>query len=120
MTTTAAAKPNPYYPAGQLQCETDTGIATIPLAAERAFPSWQTTIPERYRAMDVEELSRRIRAARATLGSKVVVLGHHYQREDIIQFADDRGDSFALAQYAASHPESPYIALCGGHFMAGA
>ncbi len=118
MTSPAALKPNPYFPIAQLQCETDTGIDTIPLALEQSFPSWQTSIPERYTKMDAEELSRRIRGARATLGEQVVILGHHYQREDIIQFADDRGDSFALAQYAASHPEAPYIVFCGVHFMA--
>ncbi|MEI7926436.1 MAG: quinolinate synthase NadA [Chloroflexota bacterium] len=118
MTSPAAARPNPYFPIGQLQCETDSGIDTIPLALEQSFPSWQTSIPERYRGMDAEELTRRIRNARATLGDKVVILGHHYQREDIIQFADDRGDSFALAQYAASHPEAPYIVFAGVHFMA--
>ena len=118
MTSPAALKPNPYFPIAQLQCETDTGIDTIPLALEQSFPSWQTSIPERYTKMDADELSKRIRAARATLGDKVVILGHHYQREDIIQFADDRGDSFALAQYAASHPEAPYIVFCGVHFMA--
>ena len=118
MTSPAASRPNPYFPIGQLQCETDSGIDTIPLALEQSFPSWQTTIPERYRGMDAEELTRRIRSARETLGDKVVILGHHYQREDIIQFADDRGDSFALAQYAASHPEAPYIVFAGVHFMA--
>ncbi len=118
MTSPAALKPNPYFPIAQLQCETDTGIDTIPLALEQSFPSWQTSIPERYTKMDAEELSRRIRGARATLGEQVVILGHHYQRQDIIQFADDRGDSFALAQYAASHPEAPYIVFCGVHFMA--
>ncbi|MQA00754.1 MAG: quinolinate synthase NadA [Dehalococcoidia bacterium] len=68
--------------------------------------------------MDTGELSRRIRSARETLGEDVVILGHHYQREDIIQFADDRGDSFALAQFAAERPESKYIVFCGVHFMA--
>jgi quinolinate synthase len=47
-----------------------------------------------------------------------VVLGHHYQREDVIQFADIRGDSFKLAQWAAERPESEYIVFCGVHFMA--
>ena len=118
MTTAAALKSNPYFPIAQLQCETDAGIETIPLVEERAFSSWQPTIPERYQRMGVEELTRRIHAARATLGDRVVILGHHYQREDIIRFADDRGDSFALAQYAASHQEAPYIVFCGVHFMA--
>jgi quinolinate synthase len=91
---------------------------TIPLSEEVSFGSWQPEIPERYWSMDAEELSTRIRAARETLGEQVVILGHHYQREDIVQFADERGDSFALAQYAAERGESKYIVFCGVHFMA--
>ncbi len=106
------------YPIAQLQCETDAGIDTIPLSEEMAFSSWQPEIPERYWSLAAEELTRRIHAARETLGDRVVVLGHHYQREDIIQFADERGDSFALAQYAAERGESQYIVFCGVHFMA--
>ncbi len=102
----------------QLQCETDTGITTLPLSEEVSFGSWQQTIPEEYWSLEADELVERVRAARAALGSRVVVLGHHYQREDIIQFADERGDSFALAQYAAERPESEYIVFCGVHFMA--
>ena len=104
--------------AAALQCETDAGIATVPLTQEVAFGSWQRGIPQEYWDLTAEELTARIRAARATLGSRVVILGHHYQREDIIQFADERGDSFALAQYAAERPESEYIVFCGVHFMA--
>ncbi len=102
----------------QLQCETDTGIDTRPLAEEVSVGSWQQDIPERYWAMEAGELVERVRAAREQLGDRVVVLGHHYQREDIIQFADERGDSFVLAQYAAERPESQYIVFCGVHFMA--
>jgi quinolinate synthase len=102
----------------QIQCETDSGIATIPLAEEVSFGSWQPDIPEEYWALDADELEQRIRSARARLGDQVVILGHHYQREDIVQFADERGDSFALAQYAAERGESPYIVFCGVHFMA--
>ena len=116
--TTTAELALPMFPVAQLQCETDTGIETVPLAEESAFGSWQPSIPERYWTMDASELRRRIHEARATLGSKVVVLGHHYQREDIIEFADERGDSFALAQYAAERGESQYIVFCGVHFMA--
>jgi len=105
-------------PLPQLQCETDTGIDTVPLDQEVAFGSWQRAIPEAYWHLGAEELVARVRAARATLGERVVVLGHHYQREDIIQFADERGDSFMLAQYAASRPQSQYIVFCGVHFMA--
>ena len=102
----------------QLQCETDSGIETIPLSEEVSFHSWQQDIPEHYWALSPDELVARVRAARAELGERVIVLGHHYQREDIIEFADERGDSFALAQYAAEHPESEYIVFCGVHFMA--
>lgn len=76
------------------------------------------TIPRAYALMDAAELDRRIRAARATLGERLVVLGHHYQRDQVIQYADARGDSFKLAQYAAAHPEADYILFCGVHFMA--
>jgi quinolinate synthase len=104
--------------AAALQCETDAGIATVPLTQEVAFGSWQRGIPQEYWSLTAEELTERIRAARATLGSRAVILGHHYQREDIIQFADERGDSFALAQYAAERQEAEYIVFCGVHFMA--
>src|SRR5690348_10804178 len=81
--------------------------------AERA-----DTIPREYALMSAEELDRRIAAARAQLGSRLVILGHHYQRDQIIQYADARGDSFKLAQFAASRPEADYIVFCGVHFMA--
>lgn len=68
--------------------------------------------------MDAEELDRRIAAARAKLGTRVVVLGHHYQRDEVIKYADARGDSFKLAQFAAARPEADYILFCGVHFMA--
>jgi quinolinate synthase len=117
MTMTTLSRPTPPLIA-QLQCETDTGIETVPLSEEVAFGSWQRGIPEEYWHLGSEALTERIRKARAELGARVVVLGHHYQREDIIQFADERGDSFALAQYAAERPESEYIVFCGVHFMA--
>jgi quinolinate synthase len=76
------------------------------------------TIPRKYALMDGEELDRRISAARAQLGDKLVILGHHYQRDEIIRYADARGDSFKLAQFAGQHPEADYIVFCGVHFMA--
>jgi quinolinate synthase len=78
----------------------------------------QHEIPVRYRQMDAAELYRRIENARTVLGSKLVILGHHYQRDDIIQHADFRGDSFKLSQQAASRKEAEYIVFCGVHFMA--
>jgi quinolinate synthase len=71
-----------------------------------------------YAAMDGEELDRRIAAARAQLGERLVILGHHYQRDEIIRYADYRGDSFKLAQLAAARPQADYIVFCGVHFMA--
>jgi quinolinate synthase len=75
-------------------------------------------IPREYALMSAEELDRRIAAARAALGSRLVILGHHYQRDEIIRYADARGDSFKLAQFAAARPEADYILFCGVHFMA--
>jgi quinolinate synthase len=64
------------------------------------------------------DLVARARAAKEKLGNKVFVLGHHYQRDEVIQFADVTGDSFKLARDAAARPEAEYIVFCGVHFMA--
>ncbi len=64
------------------------------------------------------DLVARARAAKAALGDQVFVLGHHYQRDEVIEFADVTGDSFKLAQQAAARPEAPHIVFCGVHFMA--
>ena len=64
------------------------------------------------------DLVARARAAKAALGDTVFVLGHHYQRDEVIEFADVTGDSFKLAREAAARPEAPYIVFCGVHFMA--
>lgn len=63
-------------------------------------------------------LVERARAAKEALGSRVFVLGHHYQRDEVIEFADVTGDSFKLAQQAAARPDAPHIVFCGVHFMA--
>ena len=64
------------------------------------------------------DLVERARAAKAALGDTVFILGHHYQRDEVIQFADVTGDSFKLARDAAARPEADYIVFCGVHFMA--
>jgi quinolinate synthase len=63
-------------------------------------------------------LVERARIAKAALGDKVFILGHHYQRDEVIEFADVMGDSFKLAKEAAARPEAAYIVFCGVHFMA--
>lgn len=71
-----------------------------------------------YQKLPTEELFARTAAAKASLGDRVVVLGHNYQRDEVIQHADFRGDSLLLAKLAAEHAERPFIVFCGVHFMA--
>ncbi len=78
----------------------------------------QGALPEAYRVASEPELHDRIRAAKATLGDRVVVLGHFYQRDEVIEHADFTGDSFQLANAAMSRPEAEAIVFCGVHFMA--
>jgi quinolinate synthase len=77
-----------------------------------------TDCPGELPAVSDPTLVARARAAKEKLGSKVFILGHHYQRDEVIQFADVTGDSFKLAQQAAERPEADYIVFCGVHFMA--
>ena len=72
---------------------------------------------ERYLAMPDAELSERIDAARTELGPRVVILGHHYQRDDVIAHADLTGDSYQLS-VMASRTDAEFIIFCGVHFMA--
>jgi quinolinate synthase len=101
------ARPRPIYGPGASQW--DVAPIATPL---------QPAIPEHYTRMSPEELDRRILAAKAALGTRLVILGHHYQRDEIIRYADFRGDSFKLSQQAAGRPEADYIVFCGVHFMA--
>jgi quinolinate synthase len=78
----------------------------------------QATLPAPARGAAPEELQARIAEARRALGRRLVILGHHYQRDEVIRHADFTGDSFKLAQHAASRPEAEYIVFCGVHFMA--
>jgi quinolinate synthase len=93
-------------------------IATVPLNEQIAFSRWQRDIPEEYRGLDAPALIDRIGDAKAKLAERLVILGHHYQRDDVIRFADQRGDSFKLARWAAANPQADYIVFCGVHFMA--
>lgn len=73
---------------------------------------------DEYLTLDAEEINARIAFARHSLGSKLVVLGHHYQRDDVICHSDLQGDSYRLSEQAARRPEAEYIVFCGVHFMA--
>ena len=75
-------------------------------------------LPVEYQKMSDEELHARIRAAKETLGDRVVILGHFYQRDEVIQYADFVGDSFQLANAALTKPDAETIVFCGVHFMA--
>ncbi|WP_411734482.1 quinolinate synthase NadA, partial [Paeniglutamicibacter sp.] len=78
----------------------------------------QGDIPAEYREASDEELTARILAAKETLGERLVVLGHHYQRDEVVRFADFIGDSFQLANAALAREKAEYIVFCGVHFMA--
>jgi quinolinate synthase len=78
----------------------------------------QTPLPAWYREAAPEELDARIESAKAALGRRLVILGHHYQRDEVIKFADARGDSLRLARFAAEQDEAAYVVFCGVHFMA--
>jgi quinolinate synthase len=92
----------------------------IPLLTEfeKEHISERQALPEKYLGLPDEEMDRRIAAARATLGKRLVILGHHYQRDEVIKFADYTGDSFRLARQVAQRPDADYIVFCGVHFMA--
>jgi quinolinate synthase len=71
-----------------------------------------------YQGLSLEELFSRTAKAKRALGERVLVLGHNYQRDEVIEHADFRGDSLLLAKLAAQHAERPYVIFCGVHFMA--
>ena len=99
-------------------CQTDEELKSKSLDEEfQAGVRWQK-LPLSYMKTGPEVLDERIAEARAALGQRVVVLGHHYQRDEVIKYADLRGDSLKLSQYAASQQEAEYIVFCGVHFMA--
>ena len=99
-------------------CQTDDELKTKTLEEEySAGVQWQK-LPIAYLKKTPEELDERIFEAKARLAGRLVVLGHHYQRNEIIRFADYIGDSFKLSQFAATQEGAEYIIFCGVHFMA--
>jgi quinolinate synthase len=78
----------------------------------------QEDLSEEYTGLSSEELDRRIEEAKKKLGKRVLILGHHYQQDDVMKFADLRGDSLKLAKQAADRDDAEFIVFCGVHFMA--
>src|SRR5580704_17351392 len=78
----------------------------------------QSALPERYTMAHPDELASWIADAKQTLGSRLMILGHHYQRDEVMRWADARGDSFGLSRIAADRGEAEFIVFCGVHFMA--
>ena len=112
----------PFVPITEIEhaafCKPGDLLPAQSLAEELAINIRWQKIPPEYLRYSAQELDQRIHDARQKLGSRVTVLGHHYQREEIIKYADYQGDSFLLSQEAASRPEAEYIIFCGVHFMA--
>lgn len=75
-------------------------------------------LPEKYRHMSREEMEHRVREIKEQLGSELFLPAHHYQKDEVIQFADATGDSLQLAQAAAKNKQAKHIVFCGVHFMA--
>jgi quinolinate synthase len=85
---------------------------------ERSSLRQRQPLPEAYLHLTEQELDERIRAAKAELGARVLILGHHYQRDEVIAHADITGDSWKLSREAASRRDAEFIIFCGVHFMA--
>jgi quinolinate synthase len=99
-------------------CTTDDELSSRTLEDEFSVGVRWQKLPIEYMRKSPEELDARINESRAKLGNRLVVLGHHYQRDEVIKFADFQGDSFKLSQYAASQESAEFIVFCGVHFMA--
>jgi len=93
------------------QVQVLTAFEKTRLAERQALPMAYLRLPD-------EEMDVRIAAAKVAMGSRVVILGHHYQRSEVIKFADFTGDSLKLAQHAARQHEADFVIFCGVHFMA--
>jgi quinolinate synthase len=78
----------------------------------------QTPLPDRYTKAAPADLAEWIAAARTALGDRLLILGHHYQRDEVMRWADRRGDSFGLSRMAADSHRAEYVVFCGVHFMA--
>ena len=95
-----------------MQCEIYHGKEVI------TMKTWQQPLPPIYNQLSDAELRVRIQLARENLGERLVILGHHYQQDAVIEFADFTGDSFELSRRAADQKNAQYVIFCGVHFMA--
>jgi quinolinate synthase len=91
---------------------------TVLTTYEKEHLATRQPLPEAYVGLADAEMDTRIAKARAALGRRLVILGHHYQRDEVIKFADYTGDSYKLAQQVGRHPDAEFIVFCGVHFMA--
>lgn len=98
-------------------CRTDE-LSVKPLEQELQSPVRWQPIPKQYLKLDESDLHNRIMSAKNKLGNRVVILGHHYQRDEVIRYADATGDSFKLSQFSALQKTSEFLIFCGVHFMA--
>ena len=100
-------------------CVPEEGVgAYTTLRKYGATPLRQHKIPREYFKMDADLRAEQIWAIKRKMGDRLVILGHHYQRDEVIQFADFRGDSYKLSQQAATRREAEFTMFCGVHFMA--
>jgi quinolinate synthase len=95
-----------------------SSVLPVLTAYEKDHIGDRQPLPERYLGLSDEAMDARIAAAKATLGRRLVILGHHYQRDEVIKFADYTGDSYRLSQQVGKHPDAEFIVFCGVHFMA--
>src|SRR5687768_5819574 len=87
----------------------------MPATLEAQSPAFEL---HPYKSLENEELTARIQAVRDRFGPQLLILGHHYQQDEVIAMSDLRGDSYGLSQLAAESRDCRYIAFCGVHFMA--
>ena len=102
-------------PRAQSRPKMDINLLT---SVEKQSIGERQPLPENYLRLSDDEMDARIAAAKVTLGERLVILGHHYQRDEVIKFADFTGDSLKLARAAASKGKAEFIVFCGVHFMA--